>query len=327
MVGRLPHDFKPLFYRRYVDDSFLIFKQKTHVKQFVDYLNTKHINIKFSSEIENNNSLPFLDLFISHAQNKFTTTIYRKPTFTGSGLNYISFIPYLYKINCIKTLFHRCFSITSTWVLFHNEINYLKEYFVNNSYPRQLLDRTLKSLLHKKFKGTDLVASAPKDIRYIKLPFYGHISYSIRNEINDILKKSYPQINFKFVFSNNRTIGSLFRLKDVIPDCMQSGVCYLYKCAGCNASYVGLTNRNLHSRIAEHLGVSLRNPNIKLTTPPQSHIRDHALSHSHPIETDNFHIIGRSSYQLDLKIIESLYIKKLNPTLNNNLSSIPLFTV
>ena len=34
-----PLDFKPLFYRRYVDDTFLIFKSQTNVQKFLEYLN------------------------------------------------------------------------------------------------------------------------------------------------------------------------------------------------------------------------------------------------------------------------------------------------
>ena len=32
-----PLDFKPIFYRRYVDDTFLIFKSKAHIPLFLQY--------------------------------------------------------------------------------------------------------------------------------------------------------------------------------------------------------------------------------------------------------------------------------------------------
>ena len=38
--------FKPVFYKRYVDDIFVLFKRPEHVKPFVDYMNSKHKNIK-----------------------------------------------------------------------------------------------------------------------------------------------------------------------------------------------------------------------------------------------------------------------------------------
>ena len=47
-----PEKFKPVFYKRYVDDIFILFKRSEHVKSFVDYMNSKHKNINFSFETE-----------------------------------------------------------------------------------------------------------------------------------------------------------------------------------------------------------------------------------------------------------------------------------
>lgn len=47
-----PRMFKPLFYRRYVDDCFLLFQSPDHVFPFLSYLNSKHPNIQFTHELE-----------------------------------------------------------------------------------------------------------------------------------------------------------------------------------------------------------------------------------------------------------------------------------
>ena len=54
-----PERFKPLVYRRYVVDTFLVFKKREHIDEFCDYLNGKHPNIKFTKEYENENKLSF----------------------------------------------------------------------------------------------------------------------------------------------------------------------------------------------------------------------------------------------------------------------------
>ena len=59
-----PAHFKPLVYRRFVDDTFLFFRTKDHVEKFQNYLNKQHKNIKFTSEIEANGSLSFVDINI-----------------------------------------------------------------------------------------------------------------------------------------------------------------------------------------------------------------------------------------------------------------------
>ena len=87
-----PSHFKPIIYRRFLDDTFSLFRSKDHVEKFRNYLNKQHKNKKFTSEIEENGSLSFLDIKISRENNKFLTSVYRKPTFSGVFTNFESFI-------------------------------------------------------------------------------------------------------------------------------------------------------------------------------------------------------------------------------------------
>ena len=52
-------DFKPVHYRRCVDDIFSLFRSPDHLEKFTNYLNSKHENIKITFEKESNNSLLF----------------------------------------------------------------------------------------------------------------------------------------------------------------------------------------------------------------------------------------------------------------------------
>ena len=121
-----PQYFCPNIYRRYVDDIFVTFNSHEQLKKFVEYMNTKHPNIKFTFEHELNNTFSFLDVKISRENNKLTTSVYRKPTFSGVFTNFKSFIPTFQKFGLVYTLLHRCFNITSSYEKFHNEINALK---------------------------------------------------------------------------------------------------------------------------------------------------------------------------------------------------------
>ena len=51
----------PSIYRRYVDDTFLIFDKQTNMELFFEYMNQQHNNNnnKFTKEIESDNMLPF----------------------------------------------------------------------------------------------------------------------------------------------------------------------------------------------------------------------------------------------------------------------------
>ena len=114
---------------------------------FIDvilYLSSKHPNIKFSLEKEEDGRLPFLDINIFCENDKFATNVYRKKTFSGVYTNFKSFIPETYKIGLIKSLLFRCFSLCSDFIKFHNEIDKLKSILYKNSYPRDLVDKCIK---------------------------------------------------------------------------------------------------------------------------------------------------------------------------------------
>ena len=106
-----PNDFKPVFYRRYIDDIFVLFSSPDHADKFREYLSSKHPNIKFSIEKEGDGCLPFLDVKIFRENDKFATNVYKKKTFSGVYINFKSFIPETFKIGLIKSLLFQCFSL------------------------------------------------------------------------------------------------------------------------------------------------------------------------------------------------------------------------
>ena len=69
------------------------------------------MNIKFTSEIEIDNSLYFLDIQIVRTDGQFVTSVYHKPTFGGGFTNYESFIPKSFKFALIFNLLRRAFKI------------------------------------------------------------------------------------------------------------------------------------------------------------------------------------------------------------------------
>ena len=64
-LNECPSQFKPVVYRRSVDNIFVLFKSKEHLKPFVNYINSKHRNIKFTFETEDSNNFSFLHVKIT----------------------------------------------------------------------------------------------------------------------------------------------------------------------------------------------------------------------------------------------------------------------
>ena len=146
-----PSEFKPMLYRRYVDDTFVVFRKQDHSEKFLKYLNSKHQSLSFTCENEKNKSLPFLDILITRGTT-YSTTLYHKPTFTGLLLNFSSFVPLRFKHNLISTLIHRIYNICSTYQTIHTEIEKLCKILTRNGYPLQFTQKITRSCLQKLLK-------------------------------------------------------------------------------------------------------------------------------------------------------------------------------
>ena len=110
-LNECPDEFKPAYYRRYVDDIFILFRSPDHLEKFKNYLNSKHRNIRFTCEKGHNNSMPFLDILISRTSYGFKTSVYHKPTFSGVYSYFNSFISEEYKVGLIFTYYFEHFQL------------------------------------------------------------------------------------------------------------------------------------------------------------------------------------------------------------------------
>ena len=128
-LEQCPKEFKPVFYRRYVDDIFVLFESAEHLSKFRNHFNTCHPNMSFSFEQEKNGKLSFLDTEVSREKGKFVTTVYRKPTFSGVYTHFERFLPTIYKFGMVYTLVYHFFKICSDRTKFHEELNFLKQVF------------------------------------------------------------------------------------------------------------------------------------------------------------------------------------------------------
>ena len=195
-----PYEFKPVIYKRYVEDTFLLFRSKDRIEKFRGYLDCQHPNIKFTSEIEENNSISFLDIKISRVNNSFSTNFYRKVTFSGVFTNFESFIPISYKSNLIFALLFRAFKLCSNFELFHQEILNLKDIFNRNGYPGEFIHVCIKIYLNKVFIDKKIYALAPKKELVCVLPFIRKKSLQLRSKLVKSVQNNLSFCHLKVVF-------------------------------------------------------------------------------------------------------------------------------
>ena len=199
-LDECPLQFKPLLYRRYVDDTFLVFKHRDHIPLFLDYLNTKHTNIEFTSEIEENGCLSFLDVNIQRTENGFETSVYRKPTFTGLTTKFSSYIPLKFKRNLVSTLVYRAFQISSSFSNFHKEIKYLRQTLFKNGFPLKFTDVWVGKVLNKFYDiaKPENQTVGKKEV-YISLPYLGTQSFYLRKRLSSLFNDFYPQVKLRVI--------------------------------------------------------------------------------------------------------------------------------
>ena len=71
----------------------------------------------------------------------FTTSVYRKPTFSGFYTNFDCFLLSTYKFGTINTRAYRCLQVFSSWTKLNQELICLKEIFSKNDYPENFINK------------------------------------------------------------------------------------------------------------------------------------------------------------------------------------------
>ena len=216
-------------------------------------------------EQESEGRIPFLDMMLTKNDGKLDFSIYRKPTFTGLGINFLSECYSQYKINSIKTLVYRAYSLSSSYLNFHLEIEFLRKYFNENGFNSEIFDRIVNSFLSSLYENKKKSHGPEKKILYVRFPFLSNnFNKLLLSQLRKLLDTNVPHITLKLAFFNNHKIKSYFKNKDTLPVAMRSMVVYCFTCAKCSLAYIGSTNKILSLRVNEHHGNSSRNNNLVL---------------------------------------------------------------
>ena len=125
---------------RFIDDIFATTSDNTKNEEILNYLNSIHPNIKFTTEHEKDRRIAFLDTTVYRGQTGFHTTMYRKPTFTGVYLHWTSLTSKKYKLGLIYCLLDRTWKICDEESEREKELVNLKEILLKNEYPERVID-------------------------------------------------------------------------------------------------------------------------------------------------------------------------------------------
>ena len=321
-LNKCSDSFKPSFYRRYVDDIFLLFNTQEESEHFTNYVNKQHKKMVFVPDNEKDNCISFLDISVIRKEGSLVSNIYRKPTFSGVYTSYNSFMPTNYKKSLVITLVYRLFTIISEPTTFTSELKYLREILFKNGYPLAFLDSCVKKFYKNRQRVA--IATVERDEVTIVLPYLGTVTTQIKTKLSKLFGKYLPNCNIKVVSKMTYRMGNLFRFKDIFPNAIMSDIVYFYKCSSCNATYVGNTCRHRKVRECDHMGISPRTGKVVRGTLTTA-VRDHMLICNTVVGSGDFSILSQGGFKHDLEMKESIMIKKLHPSLNKDKASIPLY--
>ena len=234
---------KPFLYHRYVDVTFAIFGSEDECTSFLDDLNSMQAALKLTFEKEENDQLPFLDVLVEKSNEGFSTSVFRKPTFTGQYFRCDSFGPTKRKTNLIETLVHRALMICSKSKLQH-ELENISSILQNNGYVESINQITMSKkieLFNRKLKE-----GPQKNLVYLKLPWIGKISLNFKKQTKIAINRCYEAVEPRIIFTTRKILPPIH--KHLLPSLQQRMVVNQHlcrcDCCCCCCCFTGLLLRD-----------------------------------------------------------------------------------
>ncbi|BHF81907.1 hypothetical protein SprV_0802504200 [Sparganum proliferum] len=276
--------YKPTFWARYVDDTFVIIKRQM-VKEFHDVLNSIFPDIQFTMEAEANNQLPFLDVLVHRKPNgHLKTTVYRKATNTRQILSFHSKHPLGHKRSCVLTVYRRAEIHCSEPDDRRSELRYLQRLFMANGYPRNFIERGRLAGPSRR-----LVTERPTIWR--ALPYIDGVSEAVSRLLRPL--------GIGIAHRPESTIRHLvMRPKALLPLGETTNVIYRIRCNSCEVNYIGETGKRLQTRVGEHMRAVRR-------MDPLSLVAEHCADAGHTFAFQHAEILGRGSDRIARETIEA----------------------
>ena len=298
----------PRVWKRFVDDVLAVVR-KAEVERFLDHLNNTHPNILFTMELEQNRSLPFMDVrFTRLPSGALEREVYRKPTHTNRYIHADSHQPMNVKSATIRCLVDRAFKVCSSNAIRERELETIRTIMVENGYKRKFVNKVIGRQIRRSERSRT-TTDENKGKTSVQLPFIDGLSQEVRRIVREA--------NIRCTFTAPNTLQKLHNVKDSLPLCSATHAIYSIKCKTCDEEYVGESMRSLDTRCKEHRDA------IRLAQCTKSAVADHVLSeeHSQPHEIDwqSVRILDRAQGTTERRMKEAMLIYQRHPKMNRDI--------
>ena len=283
-------------YLRYIDDVLLIYPRRTKIPELVGKLNSVEKSILFTHELEENSTLPFLDVLIHREDTSLLFSVYRKPTYKNDNIHFLSHHSQRIKSGIVIGAFLRAYRICSPNFI-DSEIEHIRTSFKALKYPDHIIQNC-----HRKAKKT-FFKSKPQNQaettpRRISLP---------TNRLTASLSASLNSKTHQIVTTTSKTVREILRPK--VPKPTEEAGLYRIPCKMCPAVYLGETARSLRVRLDEHKR-ALRKDD------PLSAIAQHRTKFDHPPDFKKAELIKPEKNKKRRRCIEAAAIQECKNTMD-----------
>ncbi|XP_023223261.1 uncharacterized protein LOC111624601 [Centruroides sculpturatus] len=197
------------FCRRYVDDIFVLYKEKqVTLEQIKDVINKITKTIQFTTETEINQEINYLDITIIRKKNEFKFKTFKKSSSMQTTVKYNSNIPLYIKQNIFSMEYNKIKNRTSKCMDIDNDIKSLKKKFLLNGYPNRLLtnwEEKINNVNNKKNPEKNEIdngkISNENKMKYIPFPYIKGLYEKINKEIRHTNVKLAPKYKNFFVLT------------------------------------------------------------------------------------------------------------------------------
>jgi hypothetical protein len=239
--------YDPLICVKYVDDLLFILPLE-ELENTYNIFNGYNEKIKFTMEMENEKTLPYLDVELIRQRNgRILTKWYFKPMASNRLLNYNSNHSLAQKINVANGLIKRVCDLTTI----HPKVNNfkrIKTILEKNNYPVALIRKLFYKHINTQHNKAPSESTDTSVIKYRSLPNVNGLTEKIKKCVRSVDK------SIQICPKNTKTIKKLYsKIKDKIDISKQSNLVYSIPCLDCNKQYIGMTHRQfLHKRLGQH---------------------------------------------------------------------------
>lgn len=292
---------------RLIDDTLSAWESVDLFKEFFEYLNTIHPQIKWTCEIEEEDKLPIFDILITRTATGFETSVYRKSTHSNRYIHYTSAQAWKEKVASIKTLKKRALEYCSNERLLADEFSLLLDIFEQNGYPRHLTNRILQE---------EERPPRPHEIDYNKsfnVPYHPKA-----RRLYKIMEK---QFDCTVIFKKTKTLGDLLKKKGKQKEAKyKQNVVYSIPCKECTIKYIGQTKKSVQTRMAQHQAMCKKKLQLNLsklkTAKKDNGLAYHHIKTGHEFDFENVHIKAEETNYWRRLIREGIEIRRGQPSAN-----------